>query len=190
MAYSSRDMLVLAPLGSIFTIQWRHNGCDGVSNHQPNDCLLNRLFGRKTKKTSKLRVTGLWEGNSPVTGEFPAQMASNAEMFPFDDVIMISFTSSVYVSKILNTGSYTTGINNRSGQTNKTEIYNYKYSQLGCRYNIVNIYRDVASIVTEHESEYEFTNDTWLSALAEERWGYLWQGISKTIAKLQQHCTA
>ena len=26
--------------------------------------------------------------NSPVTGEFPAQMASNAEMFPFDDVIM------------------------------------------------------------------------------------------------------
>ena len=33
----------------------------------------------QTKKTSKLRVTGLCEGNSPVTGEFPAQMASNAE---------------------------------------------------------------------------------------------------------------
>ena len=30
------------------------------------------------KKTSKLRVTGLCEGNSPVTGEFPAQTASNA----------------------------------------------------------------------------------------------------------------
>ena len=28
--------------------------------------------------------------NSPVTGEFPAQMASNAEMFPSDDVIMSS----------------------------------------------------------------------------------------------------
>ena len=27
-------------------------------------------------------------GNSPVIGEFPAQMAGNAEMFPFDDVIM------------------------------------------------------------------------------------------------------
>ena len=26
----------------------------------------------------KLRVTGLCEGNSPVTGEFPAQRASNA----------------------------------------------------------------------------------------------------------------
>ena len=31
------------------------------------------------KKTSKLRVIGLCVGNSPMTGEFPAQMASNAE---------------------------------------------------------------------------------------------------------------
>ena len=38
--------------------------------------------------TSKLRVSGLCAGNSPVTGEFPAQRASDAEMFPFDDVIM------------------------------------------------------------------------------------------------------
>ena len=51
-------------------------------------CLLNRLFRRRSKKTSKLRVTGLCAGNSPGTGEFPAQMASNAEMFPFHDVIM------------------------------------------------------------------------------------------------------
>ena len=58
---------------------WRHNGHDGVSNHQPHECLLNRLFRRKSKKTSKLRVTGLCVGNSPGTGEFPAQMASNAE---------------------------------------------------------------------------------------------------------------
>ena len=35
--------------------------------------------GRRSKKTSKLRVTGLCAGNSPVTGEFPAQMASNVE---------------------------------------------------------------------------------------------------------------
>ena len=34
---------------------------------------------RRSKKTSKLRVTGLWAANSFVTGEFPAQMASNAE---------------------------------------------------------------------------------------------------------------
>ena len=60
------------------TLQWRHNGCDGVSDHQLHDCLLNRLFRRRSKKTSKLRVTGLCAGNSPGTGEFHAQMASNA----------------------------------------------------------------------------------------------------------------
>ena len=61
------------------TLHCRHNGCDSVSNHQPHDCLLNRLFRHRSKKTSKLRVTGLCVGNSPGTGEFPAQMASNAE---------------------------------------------------------------------------------------------------------------
>ena len=62
-----------------YALRWRHNGGDSVSNHQPRDCLLNRLFRRRSKKTSKLRVTGLCAGNSPGTGEFPAQMASNAE---------------------------------------------------------------------------------------------------------------
>ena len=56
-----------------------HNGeCndrDGVSNHQHHDCFLNRLF----RHTSKHRVTDLCAWNSPVTGEFPAQRASNAE---------------------------------------------------------------------------------------------------------------
>ena len=40
-------------------------------------CLLNRLFRGRSKKTSKLRLTGLCKGNSPVAGEFPAQRASN-----------------------------------------------------------------------------------------------------------------
>ena len=50
-----------------------------ISNHQPHDCLLKRLFRHRSKEKSKLRVTGLCTGNSPVTGEFPAQRASNAE---------------------------------------------------------------------------------------------------------------
>ena len=54
-------------------LQWRHNGTDSVSNHQPHDCLPNRSFRRRSKKTSKLLVTGLCAGNSPGTGEFPAQ---------------------------------------------------------------------------------------------------------------------
>ena len=62
-----------------YSLRWRHNDHAGVSNHQPHSCLLNRLFRRKSKKISKLRVTGLCAGNSPGTGEFPAQMASYAE---------------------------------------------------------------------------------------------------------------
>ena len=52
------------------SLRWRHNGHHGVSNHQHHQCLLNRLFRRRSKITSKLRVTGLCAGNSPVTGEF------------------------------------------------------------------------------------------------------------------------
>ena len=65
--------------GLAWPLRWRRNGHGGVSNHQPHDCLLNRLFGCRSKKTSKLRVTFLCAGNSPGTREFPAQMASNAE---------------------------------------------------------------------------------------------------------------
>ena len=42
--------------------------------------LFTQLFIQaQIKKTSEFRVTGLCAGNSPVTGEFPAQRASNAE---------------------------------------------------------------------------------------------------------------
>ena len=75
---------------TVISLQWRHNGLEGVSNHQSHHCLLDRLLRRRIKKTSKFRVTGICAGNSPVTGEFPAQMASKAKLFPFDDVIMMS----------------------------------------------------------------------------------------------------
>ena len=61
------------------SLQWHLNEPDDVSNHQPRNCLLNCLITHRSKKTSKLRVTGLCAGNSLVTSEFPAQMASNAE---------------------------------------------------------------------------------------------------------------
>ena len=55
------------------------------------ECLLSRcLFRRRSKKISKLRITGLCEGNPPVTDGFPSQRASNAEMFPFVNVIILS----------------------------------------------------------------------------------------------------
>ena len=61
---------LLKHMGILSALQWRHNGRDSVSNHQPHDCLLNRLFRRWSKKTSKLRVTGRCAGG----GEFPAQI--------------------------------------------------------------------------------------------------------------------
>ena len=59
--------------------QWCHNEQDSVSNHQLPDFLLYHLSRLRSKKASKLRFTGLCAGNSPVTGEFPTQRASNAE---------------------------------------------------------------------------------------------------------------
>ena len=60
------------------SLRWRHNGHDGVSNHQPHDCLPNRLFRPRSRKTSKLCVTGLCE---EFTGDrwIPRTKASNAE---------------------------------------------------------------------------------------------------------------
>ena len=63
-----------------YPLQWRHNERVGVSNHRRLDCLLKRMFGRRSKKTSELRVTGVCEGNPPVTGGFPSQRASYAEI--------------------------------------------------------------------------------------------------------------
>ena len=75
---------------------WRHcNQRDRKSNMTAHYCdvimgrvrlkspalhLFTQPFSRRrSKKTSKFRVTGLCVGNSPGTGEFPAQRASNAE---------------------------------------------------------------------------------------------------------------
>ena len=80
------------------TLQWRHNGCDGVSNIQPHDCLLNRLFtGRITGPLSCLCgefadhqfVRGIhwWSRsvNSPHTHDKGSVIQV---LFSFDDVIM------------------------------------------------------------------------------------------------------
>ena len=61
---------------------------DHVSNHQPHGCLLNRLFRRRSKKTSQLRVNGLCVGNSPGPVNSTHKGPVTRKMFPFDDVIM------------------------------------------------------------------------------------------------------
>ena len=67
------------------SLRWRHNEQDGVLNHQPYHCLLNRLFRRRSKKVSKLRVTGLCAGNNS-----PHKWPVTRKMYPFDDVIMMN----------------------------------------------------------------------------------------------------
>ena len=61
-----------------YSLRWRHNGRDSVSNHQPHHCLLNRYSDADQRKhQSSASLAFVW--NSPGIGEFPAQMASCAE---------------------------------------------------------------------------------------------------------------
>ena len=62
------DSMVYIPL---LTLQWRHNGSDSLSNHQPHDCFINHLFRHRWKKTPKLCIME--------AGEFPTQITSHAE---------------------------------------------------------------------------------------------------------------
>ena len=58
----------------MLSLQLHHNERDGVSNHQPHDCLpfIQGVDPIKSQSSASL-------GDSPVTGEFPTQKASNAE---------------------------------------------------------------------------------------------------------------
>ena len=94
------------------SLQWHHNECNVISSHQPHDCLLNYLFSHRSKKTTKLCITGLcvcsctdqrkhqsyaslafvrgihrWPVNSPYKGPV------TRKMIPFDDVIMVQTLS-------------------------------------------------------------------------------------------------
>ena len=69
----------------------RHNGCGGVSNNPPHDCLLNRLFRRRSKNiqqgsTSLAFVRGIRRGSA----NYPHKWPVTVKMFPLDDVIMSS----------------------------------------------------------------------------------------------------
>ena len=82
-------------------LQWKYFGATkalqfhviAVSTHHYSDVIMGVMASQITsltivystfysgaiKETSKLRVTGLCVGNSPVTGELPAQITGNAE---------------------------------------------------------------------------------------------------------------
>ena len=68
------------------SVKWRHNERDCVSNHSRLDCLLNRLFRRRSKKTSKLRVWPFVRGIHRRPVNSPHKWPVTQKMFPFDDV--------------------------------------------------------------------------------------------------------
>ena len=123
-------------------LQWRHNERHGASNHQHLDCLLNRLFRRTLKKTPKLRVTGLCEGNPPVTGGFLSQRVSYAENvsiwwrhhepvpYPTCDVGEKPFTRSAAVSgmevALVSSQTWTIVINVHTFWKRMQHIYSHK----------------------------------------------------------------
>ena len=73
---------------ALVALQWRHNERNGVSNRRRAECVLNRLLRCRSKKTAKIRDTGLCEGNPPVPLGSPHKGPVPRIMFPFDDVIM------------------------------------------------------------------------------------------------------
>ena len=95
------------------TLHWRHNDHDGVSNHQPHGCLLTRLLRGRSKKTSKLRVTGLCGGNSPGSVNSPHKGPVTRKMFPFDDVII----NWMHSSRKQDLVSLSRGLNASDGET-------------------------------------------------------------------------
>ena len=66
------------------TLQWHHNECAGLSNHRRLDYLLNHLHRGRSKKTSKLRVTGLCDAL------LSAHLPSHCESFRLVYMITLS----------------------------------------------------------------------------------------------------
>ena len=69
-------------------LQWRNNEYDSVSNHQPHDCLLNRLFGRRLKKHQSSASLAFVRGTHREPVNSPHKGPVTRNMFPFDDVIV------------------------------------------------------------------------------------------------------
>ena len=78
------DIIQRNQLGQSFPLQWHHSERDGVSNPQPHDCLLKRIFRPSSKKSSNHR----WPVN------FPHKRTVTRKMLPFDDVTMPRILSS------------------------------------------------------------------------------------------------
>ena len=83
----------------IYCLSGHRNMYIFVSNHRQLNCLPNRLFRRRSKKTSKLRATGLCKGKSPVTGEVPSQRTRNTSSIYISIKEIIVFSSATFIKR-------------------------------------------------------------------------------------------
>ena len=73
-------------------LHWRHNERNVVSNHRRVDYMnyMNNLFWRRSMKTTKLRVTGLYGGIYRWPVNSPHKSPVTRKVFPFDDIVMLN----------------------------------------------------------------------------------------------------
>ena len=118
----------------VFSLQRRHNERTGVSNHRHLDCLLNRLFKRRSKKTSKLCVTGLCGGNPPVTDGFSHKgpvtrkkfhLMSHGNVIFFRDVLPTNRKLGLKIS--VYTTSFYTELCQTTADVNESKVYSCFY---------------------------------------------------------------
>ena len=78
------------------SLQWCHNERDGVSNHQPHDCLLNRYSGADHRKhQSSASLAFVW-GIHRWSVNYPHKGPVTRKMFPFGYIIMDALSGSFF----------------------------------------------------------------------------------------------
>ena len=135
---------------------------------------LNRLFRRRPKKPSKLRVTGLCEGNSPVTGEIHAQRASNAEMFPFDDAAILFVVPPC--GDVLGRSPHSWSV--------MSNVHNHSLYHIGAESNLPLVVDDILSFIFVNEKVvvfwFKFSRHLFQKLTISGHWFKLWLGIEQT----------
>ena len=117
---------------SISNLLWAHdndvimNERYGVSNHQPHDCLLHCLYRHRSKKTSKLRVSGLCAGN---------------RWIPHTKGQQLWCALHVYHDDMCNTGLIATFLKYQGRQSIISLWYGHVRSKCGIRRFVQNWYR-------------------------------------------------
>ena len=87
------------------TLQWRHDGCDGVSNHQPHRRLLNRYSGAHQRKHQSSASLAFVRGIHRWTVNSPPKWPVTRNFFPLDDVIMRTNFGEIWIQTQLDSGS-------------------------------------------------------------------------------------